>query len=468
MSEGIVTESFDGWAVPPGSLADLALVEHSGVRHPVLSAEAARGLLATLRAAREDALLRDTVHERARLLGRAGARFLDPADPLRLEAEERLPATADISPEMARAVIEGMARDWTGERLAGLVSAELPQPEALDRFVPQPGGGRARAFAPALSFHIGAGTVPGVSATSMLRGLLLGSATLVKPGVGDVVLPVLLARALAEEAPRLASAAAVLYWSGGSGEHAESVALEASDLVVAYGGDATVRSLRERLPATTPLVAYHHRLSVALVGRSGLSHESLPEVAAALARAVALFDQRGCVSPHAVLVEQGGDSGAIELAEALARELDGLHRALPPTRPAPSHASAVHQLRRTCELRRAAGEDVELHAGPGASWTVVLEPVAKLEPSCLGRTVHVHSVADALDAPALLEPVGRHLQTVGVAGLGERIEEVAAALGKVGAVRICPLGDVPFPPPWWHHDGRGPLSVLLRWVDLED
>ena len=79
----------------------------------------------------------------------------------------------------------------------------------------------------------------------------------------------------------------------------------------------------------------------------------------------------------------------------------------------------------------------------------------------------MHSVVDALDVPDLLVPVGRHLQTVGVAGLGERVDEVAAALGKVGAVRICPLGDVPFPPPWWHHDGRGPRSVFLRWVELE-
>ena len=458
---------FDGWAVPPGSLTDLVLVEDNGVRHPVLDEAAARRLISGLRAAREDGLLQYGVHERARLLGRAGARFLDPADTLRQEAEERLPATADLSPEMVRAVIEGMARDWTAERLTGLLAAELPQPEALDRFVLQAGGGRARAFPPALSFHVGAGTVPGVSATSMLRGLILGSATLVKPGVGDVVLPVLLARALAEEAPLLASAVAVLYWSGGSGESVESVALETSDLVVAYGGDTAVRSLRERLPVTTPLVAYHHRMSVALVGRGALSSERLPGVVAALARAVALFDQRGCVSPHAVLVEEGGDVGARELAEAVAGELERLHQVLPPTRPSSAHASTVHQLRRTCELRRAAGEDIDLHTGPGASWTVVLESDAKIEPSCLGRTVRVHSIADALAAPALLEPVRRHLQTVGVVGLGERIEEVASALGKVGAVRVCPLGEVPFPPPWWHHDGRGPLSVFLRWMDLE-
>ena len=423
--------------------------------------------MAALRAARGDALLRHSASERAQLLGRAGARFLDPKDALRREAEERLPSTADLSPEMARAVIEGMARDWTGERLMGLLSAELPHAEVLERFVPHPGGGRVRAYAPALSFHVGAGTVPGVSATSMLRGLLLGSATLVKPGLGDVVLPVLLARALAEEAPRLASAVAVLYWSGGSGEHAESAALATSDLVVAYGGDATVRSIRERLPGTTPMIAYHHRLSVALVGRGALTQSELPDVAAALARAVAVFDQRGCVSPHAVFVEQGGEAGARELADALAQALERLNLVLPPTRPAPAHASAIHQLRRTSELRRAAGENIELFAGPDASWTVVLESARELESSCAGRTVRVHPIADALSMPDLLESVGRHLQTVGVAGLGERMEEVAAALGEVGAVRVCPLGEVPFPPPWWHHDGRGPLSVLLRWVDLE-
>ena len=141
MSKGVVTESFDGWAVPPGTLTDLVFAEDGGVRHPVLDTEAARGLLVALRAAREDALLRDTVQERVRLLGRAGARFLDPEDPLRQEAEERLPATADISPEMARAVIEGMARDWTAERLAALRSAELSNPRPSSGSSHNLGGG---------------------------------------------------------------------------------------------------------------------------------------------------------------------------------------------------------------------------------------------------------------------------------------------------------------------------------------
>ena len=50
---------------------------------------------------------------------------------------------------------------------------------------------------------------------------------------------------------------------------------------------------------------------------------------------------------------------------------------------------------------------------------------------------------------------------------GTNLFSLAAGLGEIGAVRICALSAVPFPPPWWHHDGQGPLASLLRWVDLE-
>jgi hypothetical protein len=81
--------------------------------------------------------------------------------------------------------------------------------------------------------------------------------------------------------------------------------------------------------------------------------------------------------------------------------------------------------------------------------------------------VRVHPVRDPREAAPHLARVGKHLQTVGVAGLdGDRLTELADALGEVGAIRVCPLAEVAFPPPWWHHDGEGPLRALLRWVDL--
>jgi hypothetical protein len=44
---------------------------------------------------------------------------------------------------------------------------------------------------------------------------------------------------------------------------------------------------------------------------------------------------------------------------------------------------------------------------------------------------------------------------------------VAEALARVGVTRVTAFSEVPFPPPWWHHDGVGPLGALVRWVDLD-
>jgi hypothetical protein len=255
---------------------------------------------------------------------------------------------------------------------------------------------------------------------------------------------------------------------GGAERAIEDALLAEADLVVVYGGDESVRSVRERLPVTTRLVAYHHRLSAAVVGRDALAPSALGAATDHAARAVAMFEHRGCVSPHLIFVEEGGAASARVFAAELGTALGRLGESLPATPLAPDEGSALQQLRGTAELRRAAGEVVEVHAARDGSWTVLLEPPGTIEP-CVGRTVRVHPVTDARDAARHLAPLGRHLQTVGVTGLSRaRLEELADALGDVGASRICPLAAVPFPPPWWHHDGQGPLRALLRWVDLEE
>lgn len=457
--------AFDAWFLPPGC-APSATRPAGALRLAGFDEAEAAALIGALREGRR-ALLERSAADRADALGRAGARFLDRSDPLRREAEARLPDDAGLSAEMSRVVIEGMARDWTAARLRALLDAELGDPRALDAFVPGPQGASVRAIGPALSLHVGSGTVPGVSATALLRALLVGSAALLKPGSGDVVLSVLLARALAEEAPDLARALAVVYWARGDDPPLQRLALSEADAVIAYGGDASVRALRERAPVSTRFVAYHHRVSAAVVGRDALGAAQLDATARDLARAVATFDQRGCVSPHLAFVEAGGERSVSDFAEAVAAALDELARALPARTPEAATASAIHQLRRTAELRAAAGERVRVLGGDASAWTVLLEPPDRLELSCLGRTLRVHPVPDAADVPALLAPWARHLQTVGVAGLGGRLTQLAAALGAAGASRVCPLADVAFPPPWWHHDGQGPLRSLVRWVDLE-
>ncbi len=319
---------------------------------------------------------------------------------------------------------------------------------------------------PVLTFHVGAGTVPGVSVTSMIRALLVKSAVLVKPGLGDVVLPVLFAEALAEEAPALSDALAVTYWPGGSSP-LEGLALERAEAVVAYGGNEAIGALRAGTPVTSRFVAYHHRLSIGLVGREALTAERASHVARMAARAVSMFDQRGCVSPHAIYVEEGGALGPGEWADLLASAMAELEMRIPAGNLTASEASAVHQMRGSAELREASGSDVRVLRADASFWTVILEEDVRFTPSCLNRVVTLVPIPDLSDVTGSLGEFGRHLQTVAIECSQDRMPMLAESLSRAGATRVTSFEEAPWPPPWWHHDGASVLAGLIRWIDLE-
>jgi hypothetical protein len=441
--------------------------------------EGARALLARLREAGEGLRARSW-NELAGVLGRTGERFLDPSDPLRREAEERLPDEAGISAPMARVVAEGMGREWTRSRLRALVQADFADPEVLDGFRPGPEGSRLRALGPGLTLHVGAGTVPGVTATSLIRSLLVKSPALVKPGRGDRVLAELYLRGIREADRELARSAAVEYWPGGEGGSLEEEALRTAEMVVVYGGNQTVRTLRERLPPTTPLVAYRHRVSAGVVGRGTLgggadAHDdprtsgegSARLIAREAALAVAMFDQKGCVSPQVVWIEEGGRVSPAAWAELLAQELDLLDRSLPSGPVDPDTASEIQQTRGAAEIRAAGGTADRVYSGAGGRWTVLYEDDPAFVPSCLGRTVRVKPLASLEDVVGHLAPFGDVLQTVALEAELVRRVRVAEGLARIGATRITTFRRQPWPPAWWRHDGKGPLEALVRWVSLE-
>ncbi len=411
-----------------------------------------------LRARRTDAVVAS--------LGRAGARFLDTADPIRREALDLLPAAAGLSAALARETLDGMARDWTADRLARLVRAQFPDPAVLDGFRPGPGGSWVRAFGHRLVVQVGAGNVAGASVAGAARALLTRSPVLLKPGLHDAVLPVLYARALADCDPELAASLAVLYWPGGGALDAEVLAR--ADLVVVHGGSDAVASVRAHLPAATPLVAYPHRVGFALVGREALVGGRADQTATEAARAVAAFDQRGCVSPHVFWVEEGGALTPVEWAARLAVAMAEVERDLPAGPTPPEVASLVQQLRGTWELKQAAGEGARVFRAAGAEWTVVYDPDPAFSPSCLGRFAWVKPVRDLDDVAGLLAGLRPFLQTAGLCGAGARAARLVERLGGAGVSRVAPLGRMAWPPAWWHHDGGDPLRALVRWVEWEE
>ena len=447
-------------------LSALFLPSAPGIPERLETSEEAEALLQALGGASETLAARPVL-ELARQLGRVGLRFLEPKDPVHREACERVAREAGLSAAAAYEIVTGMARDWTPDRLERMVRADFPDPLVLDRFRPAEFGGQLRAIGGRLAFHIGAGSVPGVAATSMIRSLLVKCPVLLKPGRGDTILAPLFARTLDALDPELARGVGVAYWPGGSGGPLESAALATSDRVVAYGSLELIRLLRGRIPPATPLVAYHHRLSVGAVARECVGPAPAADpVLRAAARAVATFDQRGCVSPRIIWVEEGGTISPPGWAEQLFEALELLAPTLPAGRESLWVAAARQQERGRWELREAAGTGHRIFAGPAGGACVLYDPdpLAPLRLPATGRTVLVRPIESLARLPEALGPARSVLQTLALAAPQGRIENLAERLAASGVTRVATFEEQPWPPAWWRHDGRGPLRPLVRWV----
>lgn len=396
-------------------------------------------------------------------IDRAASRLCDSEGPERGPLLQGLAAFTGFSPAMAALVLDRMSEDWRAPALERLVHAELGGPAAIEGFVRRADGARARAVAPPLGLHVFAGNVPGVSITSMVRALLVRSAVLGKPAAGEPFLAAAFARLLAEQDPVLGACCAILYWPGGSTDIEDAV-LRHAGLVIHYGGAAAIEALQARTQPGVRFIEHGPRVSVAVIHADAAGDDAARD----LATAVALFDQQGCVSPQAVWVLGSADA-ARDFAARTAARLRDLATDLPRGRIDTAEAAAIHQLRTRAEFRAIAGADTLLWGGPSLSYTVIYDNGEEVTGSCLNRTLIVRPVASIQQLLDALRPVGPALQTVGIDGFdGDEREALAAALAEIGASRITTISAMPWPPVTWHHDGRGPLRELVRWVDLED
>lgn len=461
---GVAAPACDERSYPAADGAGASVV----VRTPKHTPAEIVAIIDRLLAVRAEHLAERPVDGIIRAIDTVALRFLDEGDDLRRAALAGIIAVAGHSAPMARLVLDGMAADWRAAPLRTLVEAEFGDPRALDDFVARGGGGgRARAFGPDLTLHVFSGNVPGVSVTSLIRALLVKSASLGKTAGSEPVLAPLFASALAEADPGLGTCVAVTHWRGGD-RALEDAALARTSAVVVYGGTDAVRSLRERTPDGTTFLGYRHRVSFGVATREALGAGEASVCAADAAMAVATFDQHGCVSPHLFYVEEGGETAPAAWAAMLAQALEALETALPRGVVTPGESAAIRQARAAAEFGQLAGDGRELHASAnGTAWTVVFDPDPVFTPSCLNRVVTVKPFTSIDELTKLVEPTGPILQTVGFAGDPERRDALAARLGALGASRITTFRDMPWPSPTWHHDGRPQLAELVRWCDIE-
>ncbi|TVP74518.1 MAG: hypothetical protein EA352_10635 [Gemmatimonadales bacterium] len=410
---------------------------------------------------------------RLQLLDRAARTLVSPSELPDLVT--RVAREASLSGPVAGDVVRRMAHEWTRPRMDALLVADLGGPDALDDFVPlpgAPGGDRAKAVPDRFALHVGSGTVPGVSATSLARSLVVGTPALVKPGTGDVALTRALLDALVRLEPSLAHALAVEAWQGGTGA-LEARALQEAERVVVYGSDETVAAIRSRMGPAVPLVAYPHRVSLGMVAREALEEDRAPALAREVAEAVSAYDQRGCVSPRRIWVEEGGGVSVARFSALLEEAMDRHARTHPVGPMDEAERSSVRQLREVAGLVAEMddggprGTRVGLPPDGGPGWTLLVDPGGQVRGTGGGRTLVLEPVGGLEEALATAGQLGTALQSVAVEAPPGRRLRIAGELAALGATRITSFKRQPWPPAWWRHDGGGPLRALVRWVALE-
>ena len=436
--------------------------DHMPVRVPVLTPHTFRELLVELKRTGREVLATRSVNEILASIENVAGRVASSKDLLHDELVATLPGLTGYSEQMIAVGLERMSEGWTARALREGLEGEFGALDVLDAFQARQTGGYQRAFGPELTVHIFSGNIPGVSVSSLVRALCVKSPSFGKTAAGEPYLAVCFARALAEHDEELARCLAVSYWPGGS-EDLEAIAFSEAGAVITYGSDESIGSIACRVPPGVSFLGYPNRVGAALLARSMLNSEAADELARGIALDVVSFDQQGCVSPHIVYAERGGQVSPLEFAQQIAIHLDGLSRDIPRGTMSPGESTSIHQLRAQAEVRGA----TVLGSQPGTEWSVIVEERVQFDASPLNRVIQVRAVERLADALAALAVVGRRLQTVAIAASERELETLAVKLGAIGATRIVPIGQAAWPSPHWHHDGRFQFMDLVRFTDLE-
>lgn len=430
---------------------------------PPADATDARARCASLLRAGE-ALAARPVADVLAVLDRVTARWRDPADPARRDAERALADRHRVPVAAIARILDAGFGGWTGAALAGRLSDELGDARALDGFI-GPDGRRRTACGPRLAVVLASRGVPTTPVGDVIDLLSVKSPVWLKPASGADDLVARFASTLREADPGVGGAVEVAGWPRGSS--AGTAALEAADLVVATGRAETLAELGRIVQATTRLVLHGPRLSAAILPREALAADP-DSCVAALADDVAFAGQVGCLSPVVAWVERPAAAELESLARAVQRACEERWPAGPRSGAEPAERATWSEWRARATIERAAAGSGGVVGGAENAWSVEwrLDSVSAAPPPA-PRILVLSAIESTQVALELCLRERGRIAALGIAGPGRGEDELEVALARAGVERIAPLGRMQRPPVGWRRDGRPTLADLVRWVDQE-
>jgi len=452
------------------------LGEDYKLRTPILTSEIVKEIILDLRKQREQYLLTSEIPTILDTIDTVTERWLDPMYKGRQIAQKLLPLITGFSPEMIKT--------WGFGRFLSILKKEnFPIFNKLNHENFQDfsahGDGWVKAYGtheithsnpdPALIGHICAGNIVGIGAIEIIIDKLIDAATWVKPPSEEPIFTAMYAKSIEEIDPHLAYTIAVLPYESKNTELNEFL-FSQSDLIRATGSELARRNLMTLSKKyNTPVAGHWHKLSFITIAREYLNKRAR-EIAELVSLDVSAWDQQGCFSPHEVFVEKGGEVSPMKFAKILAEEMAITAKILPKGSKSGKMQvlNGFHQYFKKKQM----GEPIEIYQSPNKNWLVIYDGKSKdFEPSPLFRVIRVRPVEDILDVVEIIRPLGKFLQTTGVAIPNNRLIPFANGVGQVGVTNIRAISSMTLQKAWEPWDGRFPLQELfehdnIRWVSI--
>lgn len=365
---------------------------------------------------------------------------------LKNDTPEAIAELADFEPSMVREGLTNLADVWTEDALAEL------QDSVFSR------RGKRSVIFPNRIFHITAGNLFVSGLESLVLGMLTGAVNLVRFPIAD---PIFLywKQVLDRICPEISADIIVGHWPREYTSIME-LAIKKSDVVVAFGNDATTQELSTLVSPPRRFIGHGSKWSFAVVDLNASS----PDTATRLAYDFTVYDQQGCLSPQAAFLI-GTQEQAREFAHQLTLSMFGMAQRLPRRKLSLEETAALTRIRDEVLTAAASGKVAYVLSGPSDPYLVTLRMVMDFDQGATNRHCNLFYAADAGTAIRPLNIFRGH-----VASLGVEVQDVNTIVETCDALRIpriCRIGKMQKPPLGWAHDGREPLRDLVEYKDIE-
>lgn len=389
----------------------------------------------------------------------AAQRWCDADFPARVRATRAIMERLSYTEPVVDHALDQLFSSVTRDALEATIVSELGSIEALDGFAARPR--RPAVFARGVRqvAVISSDTTIGVALPPTIFALCAKADVSVKDRSDDVIGA--FARTLVEEEPAFAAALQARAWSAAQ----DTLAIVANaDAVVAFGNDEALLAIRAACKPEARFLPFGHRTSIAYVPRAALAQRAtVLDHARDVARDALLYDGEGCLSLHAVFVEDDGSIEPSAFAQMLARACDEVAVEFPPASPTLSSAASAY--RRRARFRAAQGIGA-VYEGSPRPHLVIYDPPRDEPPPLHARTIGVYPVHEPQEMLTYVHAQGLPLEAIALPA--EALATLADTLASAEVARIAKLGSLQTPPLAGNHGGQERIRPFVSLVYRDD